>query len=261
MKRTILLATVSCFCFFVASGVIAQSQEKKQEADKQSEEIRPGKEKGKQERFFAHPLPKVKEAIIDAMKSVEFEVKKENGYQIEARRKRHIGVMVGSGGVAWVMVGRKWGLLDKTGKSVIEPTFDSARKFNEGPAAVKVGKKWGFVDQTGKLAINTQFDDAGDFSAGLAPALTGKQWGYIDKTGAVKITPQFAQARKFSEDLAAVKTGKQWGFINPAGQVVINEQFDEANEFTGGLAKVRAGKKDGYIDRSGAFVWPHAKQQ
>lgn len=95
MKRTILLVTVG---FFVALGVMAQPQEKKQEADKQSEEIKPGKEKGRQERFFAHPLPKVKEAVIDAMKSVEFEVKKENGNQLEARRKRHIGVMVGSGG-------------------------------------------------------------------------------------------------------------------------------------------------------------------
>lgn len=64
----------------------------------EAKEIRSGTEKGKQERFFAAPLPKVNEALKGALEALEFEVKKESGNQIEAHRRRHVGVFVGSGG-------------------------------------------------------------------------------------------------------------------------------------------------------------------
>ena len=100
MKRTIVSASVLWLCFFALPGLGALSQEKKPEGGKANEKagIKPGNEKGKQERFFAYPLQKVKEATIDAMKSIEFEVKKDKGNELEAQRKRHVGVFVGSGG-------------------------------------------------------------------------------------------------------------------------------------------------------------------
>ena len=61
-------------------------------------EVKPGKEKGKQERFFPYPVDKVKAALIDGMKGIEFEVKKDDGKTVEASRKRHMGMFVGSGG-------------------------------------------------------------------------------------------------------------------------------------------------------------------
>ena len=100
MKRIFLLATLVGLCSFPLSGIGAFSQEKQKPPAKAdpNAEMKPGKEKGKQERFFAFPLAKVKEALIDAMKAAEFEVKKDSGNELEARRSRHVGVFVGSGG-------------------------------------------------------------------------------------------------------------------------------------------------------------------
>jgi hypothetical protein len=114
MRRLILRATLICLSLIVISTIVAFPQEPQTPAAKPQEqtpaakpdlgtEIKPGKEKGKQERFFAYPLPAVKAAVIDAMKSVEFEVKKDNGNNLEGKRKRHIGVMVGSGGETLVV--------------------------------------------------------------------------------------------------------------------------------------------------------------
>jgi hypothetical protein len=69
----------------------------------ESREIRSGKEKGKQERFFAAPVAKVKEEILNALAALEFEVKKDKGSTVEARKRRHIGVFVGSGGEKMVI--------------------------------------------------------------------------------------------------------------------------------------------------------------
>src|SRR4051812_24158111 len=58
--------------------------------------------------------------------------------------------------------------------------------------------KLGFIDKTGKVVITPQFDstvreDGICFSEGLAAVLVGDKWGYIDKTGKFVIPPKFKQ--------------------------------------------------------------------
>jgi len=66
----------------------------------------------------------------------------------------------------------KRGLIDKTGKYVIEPKFDNYTRFSEGLAIVGVREngefKYGYIDQTGKIVIEPQFYWAGFFEQGLA---------------------------------------------------------------------------------------------
>src|SRR5215471_11177127 len=77
----------------------------------------------------------------------------------------------------------KWGFIDKTGKFVVPPRYDSVWSFAEQLASVSVGGKWGFIDKTGKLVIPAQFDSAWIFSEQLAPVSVGGKWAFIDKTG------------------------------------------------------------------------------
>ena len=64
----------------------------------ESTEIKSGQEKGKQERVFQAPQSKVKEGLLSALAALEFDVKKGEANDIEANKKRHVGVFVGSGG-------------------------------------------------------------------------------------------------------------------------------------------------------------------
>jgi len=61
-------------------------------------EYKAGKEKGPQERFFPAAVPRVRRAAAAALKSLDFNIHKDAGNQIEATRKRHLGVVVGKGG-------------------------------------------------------------------------------------------------------------------------------------------------------------------
>ena len=83
----------------------ASAQKKGKEGDQpaplpgcESKEITSGKEKGKQERVFQAPQAKVREALLSALAALEFDVKKDEAKDIEANKKRHVGVFVGSGG-------------------------------------------------------------------------------------------------------------------------------------------------------------------
>ena len=99
MKTALKILLISCVCIPAMPGPAnCQQPSKPCEAG----EIKPGKEKGKQLRFFASPKERVREALVDALKALEFEVKKDKENEIEASRKRHMGVFVGSGGESLV---------------------------------------------------------------------------------------------------------------------------------------------------------------
>jgi len=147
----------------------------------------------------------------------------------------------------------KFGFVDKTGKTVIDPQFDEAESFFSNLARIMTGEKYGFISKDGKIVIHPQFDELGFFSEGKAAFSNGNKWGYIDKKGAIVIHPQFDEAGSFSKKLALVKQEKSWGYINKKGKFVINPQFDEAHDFVNGLAIVKQGDSYGYINKKGKF--------
>lgn len=53
---------------------------------------------GPQARFFPMPVAKVKTAALAALATLDFTIHKDNGNEIEASKKRHIGVVIGAGG-------------------------------------------------------------------------------------------------------------------------------------------------------------------
>lgn len=79
--------------------------------------------------------------------------------------------------------GDRFGYVDRTGRFVIQPQFDSARNFAEEMACVELDGKWGFIDPTGRLVIPPQFDWAYDFYHGRARVGRGLETLDIDQAG------------------------------------------------------------------------------
>ncbi len=180
-----------------------------------------------------------------------------------------------SEGVARVLDGKKWGLIDRTGKYLIEPRFqiEPATDFSEGLCPVWQGdwsrdesvERSGYIDTTGKMVIPAQFRGAGAFSEGMAPIVKGGKLGFIDHTGEISIEPQFEWTSRsmiylptFSEGLAAVVVRGRLGFINKSGQIIIEPRYESWNvpmaAFSDGLAAVESGRKIGFIDKEGRMV-------
>ncbi|ENA9430640.1 WG repeat-containing protein, partial [Campylobacter coli] len=66
-----------------------------------------------------------------------------------------------SEGLAGVKLNGRWGFIDRSGKFVIKPKFDSIWDFSEGLAKVELNRKYGFMDKNGKIVIEPKFDDIG----------------------------------------------------------------------------------------------------
>jgi hypothetical protein len=81
----------------------------------------------------------------------------------------------------------KWGYIDKTGKLVIPPQYESAVPFSEGLAAINTCDEAFFIDKSGKKIDLGPYRYASSFTGGLSRVnvmtKTGLWWGYINRSG------------------------------------------------------------------------------
>jgi len=196
-------------------------------------------------------------------------------------------------GRACVTVGKADGIIDKSGRWIIEPgKYDGLGGGREGRCAFKKGGRWGFLDEGGNVVIPPVYQAAEIstvpfFSEGLC--CVKDEAGdkvYIDRGGRVRIrlpNPEWkgyytkaerpsCDGRFFSEGLAAVQVyvssptpleewadwrsvprGYYYGYISKDGRMVIEPRFGSAGDFSEGLAAVTI-TDDGLLSDSGEII-------
>ncbi|MBR4584476.1 MAG: WG repeat-containing protein [Bacteroidales bacterium] len=147
-----------------------------------------------------------------------------------------------------------FGVIDKTGKIIVNPQFQGLGNFKEGKAWFHNGEQFGYVNTKGEYIINPQFEFCTDFSEGLASFRQGSMYGYIDDKGKIAINPQFDKAGNFKNGYAMVRQGEKWGYIDKDGKIAINPQFDKVSDFFGDIAFVQSANKWGIIDMDGKYI-------
>lgn len=170
-----------------------------------------------------------------------------------------------SEGLAPVRRGKRYGLVDATGRAVLAARYTSvSSKWSEGLARIEQFGRSGFVDTTGHVVVAPTFTGATDFSQSLAAVRVNYAWGYIDTTGQLVIPARFDAVRPFAKGLAAVRSREGWGLIDKTGKTVIPTQFYSIGKFTGPIAPARAShaiqRKGegtyGFIDQTGRWAVP-----
>lgn len=135
-----------------------------------------------------------------------------------------------SEGFAWIKVGELVGLIDHTGKIVIEPKFTKMERMQDGIVHVRLGEFWGAYDNKGKEIISLQYEKINDLSDGLIAIRKNGLWGFIDRTGKVIIEPKFAGIRDFKNGFAAAKQGTTWGLIDKQGNWTIEPKYKRVKD-------------------------------
>lgn len=196
---------------------------------------------------------------------------------------------VGVEGPYPVRIDGLWGYVDRTGKVVIEPKYESEAYFSDGVAIVRHrpdaeaaaqaepaggtvaipqrprDSKWEIIDTSGKTLAEPplrRYAQSGAFSEGLA-AISGRDGveshdvhGYIDKAGRVVIKPQFYKAGYFREGLAdACVFIDRCGLIDRTGKFVVPPVYERVRSFSEGLALViTPGGRARFFDKGGEVV-------
>mgnify|MGYP000930412543 CR=1 FL=1 len=187
-----------------------------------------------------------------------------------------------------IKTNNKYGLTDKNGKILVEPTFDFIDSFSDGIAIFSNNGKYGYIDSTGKILVESKFNCAWKFINGIARAGFNLEpndpfpllsIGLLDKNGKWILEPKYNWIEDFHEGLAAVNIGcyaarnKQytgmdsyienwsltscngkWGYIDKTGKLVIDTRFDDVTNFENGKANVKIGEQRYTINLKGEYI-------
>lgn len=131
-------------------------------------------------------------------------------------------------------VAKKYGYINSKGAIVIAVNFDKAQDFSEGLAAVQIAvggvKKWGFIDKTGKVVVEATYNlMPGRFSEGVAAVRIGTSesdyvMNYIDKTGK-RLMPESVKCA-----LNEFHGGHAWMSSGCDGLAVVDREFKHVRE-------------------------------
>lgn|GEM_PF-2692943 len=192
-----------------------------------------------------------------------------NDYSINADDNNPIivSLKIASSGVR-----TKYGLIDKTGKVILEPKYDYIYGYSDGLAKAKLDDKIIFIDVNGKVAIEPQFREVGDFNNGLAAVKDNNdKYGFIDKTGKVVIQPQFDAYTEggggegfqfqynFNGNYATVVKNGQFGVIDKSGNYKIKPDSNFKIFVSDKLILVGQGENGyKYIDVDGNTVFSNS---
>ncbi len=156
------------------------------------------------------------------------------------------------------------GLIDPTGRLVLEHRYDFIQRFVDGIATTNLGGwmedglvrggRWGYVAADGTVLVEPQYELALDVGDGRLTVVVDGKSGFLDLRGQVVVAPRFDFALWHAGGLAVVEIDGRQGYVDRDGAVAIEPRFDEATSFEGAIAKVRIDEGWGVIDRAGELV-------
>ncbi len=163
----------------------------------------------------------------------------------------------------------KWGMIDGTGKYVVEAKFRGITPFNNGFATMSYGTfgrgvnnvRHGIINDKGEIVVSCKYIQLGTFNDGLVP-VKYEEWGefaYLNTSGQEVIAEQFDDAKDFEGPVARVKKDLSWYLINRQGKI-ISQAMKSIGEFNDGFATITTryrGKNaptSGYMDKEGNTI-------
>ena len=192
---------------------------------------------------------------------------------------------------------RRWQFIDRAGNLAFNQTFDAVAPFSQGRASVRIGEKWGLIDKAGKQVLEPTYQNyIHSYCDGVAAVevpdsgkvvylgLDGKvklslkrtyrkstlTQGFGPDTDRRKMVDVEANCedpnREFplpnvdaSEGLVVFEDNGKYGYKDLSGNIVIEPKYDYCWLFSEGRAIVlnrSAVHGLGYIDRHGKMVIP-----
>ena len=146
--------------------------------------------------------------------------------------------------------------------SVIEPRFEKVGWFFDSPLARALqGGKWGYIDRSGKYVIEPTFEEPEAFDSGAAIVKLNGLYGLIDESGRYLARPQYESIYRYNKTgLYEFKTNGLYGIMDRSGSVLIEARYENISSFGHGYAPACQDGLWGLIDLNGAWVIPPAYQ-
>ena len=142
------------------------------------------------------------------------------------------------------------GYMGGQGEVLIPASFDWAGEFLEGLAVVMKGDKYGVINKQGNIHIPIRFDFISDFRQGYAIFELDGTFGVLNRAGITVIQNLYPDLEWVFGDLLVYEVEGQKGLMQITGEPLCTPMFDELNPVNEMLAIASKAGKSGVINSS-----------
>jgi hypothetical protein len=149
------------------------------------------------------------------------------------------------------------GVIDRKGKIVLEPKYDSIQSYSNGFAVIGNQVCSELIDPAGISLAS--YSELTNWDKLIAAKEKGK-WVFLNEKGEKLTLPPVdsvvlsPNGKWFSNGLAPVRLNGKWGFVDRKGRFAIKPQFEFVSGFEHGVCPIWDGATWKLIDRSGAYL-------
>lgn len=120
-----------------------------------------------------------------------------------------------------------YGLIETSGNFIIKPIYDDVYPDGDLIAFAK-DKKYGWLEVSGKTHINPQFDMIRLFNNNKRTSVQiDDKWGIIDNNGNYIVKPQYDEAMQINDKIGYVKTNNKYRLIDSEGNFIDTTEYEE----------------------------------
>lgn len=149
----------------------------------------------------------------------------------------------------------KFGVINKSGKTVIYFSFDEIEELDNGYFIVKREDKYGVINIAGNYVLKCLYDDIKNFDEDLIAAKKDNLYGFYDKSGKLIIPHKYLDAYSFKYNTGIVSYQKdQYQFIDRADNKIGSTVFEWIEPFKSNITRVRSETGFGLADKSGKII-------
>lgn len=152
-----------------------------------------------------------------------------------------------SEGKAYIMDRYKRGYINRRGEYVITlPDTIVGYRFSEGKASISTPSlKVGLIDSTGKQLINCNYDEPFLYKEGLSKASFNGKTGIIDSNYNLVVPIEYYEVKSYNQGRTFVsKRGKdnrhEWALVDKKGNFLTDHEYLQVRDFNQGLAAVQS---------------------
>ena len=151
----------------------------------------------------------------------------------------------------------KWGYIDDSGTETISAIYDDNRDFSNGLAIVNYQGYWGVINKQGEYIVDPSFRTLYSYSEGYALAQNFKEeYSLLDRNGKIVMNLPFAEVHTVHNRRIKVKNQLGYLFLDLSGNKINESVYPHATDFKDGYAVVQNNDLYGLIDTSGSVVIP-----
>lgn len=145
-----------------------------------------------------------------------------------------------------------WGFADKYGNTITTARFTYAGDFYEGRAEIATHNGYGLIDREGTYIIEPTLDVLEwHGTANIAAGCADGKWDLYDRNGERITYGKYDWLGGCEENILIARRENKFGFIRANGERVTELRYDEAYSFHNGKALVRAGNESYHISTDG----------